>query len=92
MNSTKVLVQRANVILEIPDYQTEHYLTQGYNVIDNYGNIIKESVPNNLGTLQQKYVEHTAIIDTLNKQIEELNKQIEELQQKNKKRKTKDIE
>lgn len=74
-----VTVQRANVILQISEEQLDYYLTQGYNVIDSKGNVIKASVPKNLGTLQKAFVDNQAEIEKLKKQIAELKKQIVEL-------------
>lgn len=52
-----VNVQRANVILTVEDDEAEKYFEKGYNILDSYGNIVKASVPNDLGTLQKAYVD-----------------------------------
>jgi len=69
-----VTVQRANVILQISKEQLDYYLTQGYDVIDSKGNVIKASVPKDLGTLQKAFVDNQAEIERLKKQIAELKK------------------
>ena len=68
----KVLVQRANVILQISPQQVDYYLNQGYNVIDEKGNVIQESIPRNLGELQKAYVDHIAEIESLKEEIRKL--------------------
>ena len=70
-----VTVQRANVILDVPEEWLDRYLDEGYSVIDAKGNIIQSAIPKNVGTLQKAYVDHI-------KEIEELKKQVEELKQK----------
>lgn len=75
MNSNTVTVQRANVLLDVPEYQIDYYLSQGYNVVDEYGHIIKESAPTNLGALQKKVREQAIEIENLRQQIESLQKQ-----------------
>ena len=78
--STKTLtVQRANVVLDIPEYQLDYYMNQGYNQIDEYGNVIKASVPTSVGTLQKAYVEHIKKIEDLESEIESLQAEIAKL-------------
>lgn len=68
----KVIVQRANVVLQISPQQVDYYLNQGYNVIDEKGNVIKESIPRNLGDLQKAYIDHVAEIESLKEEIRKL--------------------
>lgn len=78
-----VTVQRENVILQVPEEWVDRYLDQGYCVIDRFGNVIKASIPTDLGLLQKAYVEHTQKIAELEKQIQELQqKPVEQLPQK----------
>lgn len=70
-----VTVQRANAILQVPEEWVDRYLDQGYDIIDAHGNVIKASMPKDLGTLQKAYVDHI-------KEIEELKQQVEELKQR----------
>jgi len=65
-------VQRANVVLEIKDDQVERFLDQGYDVIDEAGNILQKSVPQDIGTLRKAYVEHIEEIKQLKGQIKKL--------------------
>lgn len=67
-----VTVQRANTILQVPEEWVDRYIDQGYDVLDNKGNVIQKSIPKDLGTLQKAYVEHTAKIKELEKEIEQL--------------------
>lgn len=67
-----VTVQRANTILQVPEEWVDRYIDQGYDVLDNKGNIIQKSIPRDLGTLQKAYVEHTKKIEELEQQLEQL--------------------
>lgn len=67
-----VTVQRANVVLQISETLVDRYVDQGYNVIDANGNVIKASIPRDLGTLQKAYVNHLQEIEALKKEIEQL--------------------
>ena len=67
-----VTVQRANVVLQISEALVDRYIDQGYDVIDANGNVIKASIPRDLGTLQKAYVDHLQEIDALKKEIEQL--------------------
>lgn len=46
-------VESKNVIMTVKDNEVDRYLDMGYNLIDEKGNIIKESVPRDLGKLQR---------------------------------------
>lgn len=67
-----VTVQRANTILQVPEEWVDRYIDQGYDVLDSNGKVIQKSIPKDLGTLQKAYVEHTAKIKELEKEIEQL--------------------
>ncbi len=75
MEDEKVLIQRTNVILRVSKQQVDYYLNQGYNVIDEQGNVVKASIPRDLGTLQKAYVEHLKEIEDLKMQLKELSSQ-----------------
>ncbi len=68
----QVIVQRANVVLQISPQQVDYYLNQGYNVIDEKGNVIQKSIPRNLGELQKAYIDHIAEIESLKEEIRKL--------------------
>ena len=71
-----VRIERGNVVLKVQDYEVQRYLTLGYNVTDDEGNVLKEALPNDIGTLQRYYVEHK-------KQIEELEATVAKLTAEN---------
>lgn len=74
-----VNVRRANVLLTIPEDDLNKYMSQGYSLVDGRGNIIKESIPNDLVQLQKAYTEHTEIIKQKDSEIADLRAQIKEL-------------
>lgn len=67
-------VRRANVILTIKDSEVERYLDLGYDIIDEMGNVIRESIPTDVGTLRRAFVEHTKTIADLKAEIDNLKK------------------
>ena len=79
MERKLVQVERGNVVLQVPEFDVQRFIDQGYNLTDGHGNIIHASVPRDLGTLQKLYMEHTEKLKTLEKTILELNDQIEML-------------
>lgn len=68
----KITVQRANVVLDISPEQLDYYMSQGYDVINDRGDVVQASVPRDLGTLQRAYVEHVAKIEALQEEIKNL--------------------
>lgn len=74
-DTNKIFVQRANVVLQISEQQVDYYLSQGYSIINENGEVIQASVPKDLGTLQKAYVEHLREIEELKKQLDELSAQ-----------------
>ena len=74
-----VNVRRANVFLTIPEDAINKYMSQGYSLVDERGNIIKESIPNDLVQLQKAYTEHTEIIKQKDSEIADLRAQLKEL-------------
>ena len=85
MADKSVMMQRANVVLQISPQQVDYYLNQGYNVIDDSGNVIKASVPKDLGTLQKAFVENAEEIKNLKTEIAELKKKLKQATSKKKK-------
>lgn len=67
-----VQVERGNTVLRISKDDVQRYLDQGYNLIDSNGNVLKASVPRDLGTLQKAYVDHTNKIKELEEEIAKL--------------------
>ena len=80
----KVTVQRANVVLQISPQQVDYYLNQGYNVINERGEVIQASVPRDLGTLQKAFVEDKNTIEALQAEIAELKKKLKRANSKKK--------
>lgn len=69
-------VERGNVVLQVKDYEVQHYLNLGYNLTDETGNILKQSIPTNLGELQAAYLEHTTKITELEDTVAKLTAQL----------------
>lgn len=76
MDNRTVTIQRANVILRVPEDEVEKYYSKGYDILDNNGNVVKASVPNDLGTLQKAYIDRGIIIEELEREIADLKKQL----------------
>ena len=60
-----VRIERGNVVLKVQEHEVQRYLKLGYNVTDETGKVLKEALPNDLGTLQRCYVEHKKRIEEL---------------------------
>lgn len=70
-----ITVQRANVILQIPDDgdSVKRYLEKGYNVIDNKtGEVLQYTTIDTVETLKRKLKIYEQEIEELQKVIEEL--------------------
>jgi len=67
-----VRVQRANVILQVPEEQIKEYLAKGFDVLGNDGQVVQASVPNDVNLLKQKYVEFSNRIKALEDEIASL--------------------
>lgn len=67
-----VRVERGNVVLKVQDYEVQRYLTLGYNVTDEKGNVLKEALPNDVGTLQRHYIEQKKKIEELEATVAKL--------------------
>jgi len=77
-------IERGNVVLHVEDYEVQRYLTMGYNLTDEEGNILKASVPTSLNDLQAEYVKNTARIEELEKAVAKLTAENQELLAKTK--------
>jgi len=64
-----IQVQRANVVLSVPEYDKANYLAKGYDVLDEVGNVVEESMPNDVPTLQAKVNELIAENKRLKEQL-----------------------
>ena len=67
-----VRIERGNVVLKVQEHEVQRYLKLGYNVTDDTGAIIKEAIPNDLGTLQKYYIEHKKRIGELEATVAKL--------------------
>ena len=67
-----VRIERGNVVLKVQEHEVQRYLTLGYNVTDNDGNILQEAIPNDVGTLQKYYIEHKRKIEELEDMVAKL--------------------
>lgn len=72
MERKLVQVERGNVILRVPEDDVQRYYDQGFNLLDDNGNVIKKSLPNDVGTLQKAFINHTKKIEELESEIAKL--------------------
>lgn len=73
-----VKVKRANVVLDVPEVDVQHYIDKGYNVVDDRGHILKEAIPRDIATLQKAFHDKSAKIKALEAEIESLKQQLTE--------------
>ena len=73
------IVQRANVLLTVPDTEVDKYIAKGYSVLDASGNVIKQHVPTELIQLQKAYSDHVEQIKQLTSEIARLKSQLAEV-------------
>lgn len=69
-------VERGNVVLQVKEHEVPHYLNLGYNLTDETGKVLKESIPTNIGVLQTAYLEHTKKITELEETVAKLTAQL----------------
>lgn len=74
-----VRIERGNVVLKVQEHEVQRYLKLGYNVTDSTGKVLKEALPNDMGTLQRHYVEHKKKIEELEATVAKLTAENEEL-------------
>ncbi len=74
-------VENKNVVLTVSENELERYLNMGYNIIDDNGNVVKESVPRDLGVLQKAYQYHKTRINELEEEVKRCKAQIKDLKQ-----------
>ena len=77
-----ITVQRANVILQIPDDgdSVKRYLEKGYNVIDNKtGQVLQYTTIDTVETLKRKLKAYEEEIEELHRVIDELTAEPEEV-------------
>ena len=67
-----VRVRRGNVFLTISPSNVDRYLGKGYDIVDETGEVVKESTPNDVASLKIAYEKHIAEIERLKKEIAQL--------------------
>ena len=74
-NGGTIKVRRDNVILRVPVEQKSYYMGLGYNVINEAGKVIEETVPTDVATLQRFYKDAKKKIAELEEEIKSLKAQ-----------------
>lgn len=67
-----VRIERGNVVLKVQEHEVQRYLKMGYNVTDDTGRVLKEAIPNDLGTLQKHYIDNKKRIEELEAEVARL--------------------
>ena len=70
-----VTVKRANVVLTVDNDEVEKYFEKGFSIIDEFGNVLKASVPTEVGALQKALQDKEVEIAALKEEIERLRSQ-----------------
>ena len=68
----KILVRRANVLLDISPEDKEYYKKLGYSVVDNDGNVVEEALSTDVHELQAQVVQLKAKLAEAEKTIADL--------------------
>lgn len=71
-----IKVRRGNVMLTVPDYQRGEYLAKGFDIVDNAGIVVENSIPTDPNVLKRAYVEHLALIKAKDAEIASLKAKI----------------
>ena len=74
-----VKVRRGGTILHISKNLVDRYMAKGFDVVDDKGNIVQASVPNDVTTLKLAYETHIAQIKKLETELSEARQEIEKL-------------
>lgn len=80
-----IRISRGNVVLDVDETFLQGYLNQGYNVVDEKGNIIQRGTPNDVHSLKLALTEANKQIDKLVAENEALKDKINTLQKQTKK-------
>ena len=70
----KIMVQRANVILDISPEDKKYYMSQGFSVIDEKGRVVEEAISNDVHTLQAQVADLKFKLEKANETIAKLSK------------------
>ena len=80
--SDKIIVRRANVLLEVPQDQQDEYLAKGFDVLDSKGKVVVEAtMTNDISTLRKKLAEAQEKIKVLAAENKRLNEELDSLAQ-----------
>jgi len=79
MDEPKVKIVRGNVVLRVEAKDVSHYLTMGYNVVDENGKILREAIPTDTGVLQRAFVDNKQKIADLEASVASLTAECERL-------------
>lgn len=71
-----IIVRRANVVLDIPEFQKAEYLAKGFDVIGPNGKIIERTTPNDINSLKKSFNELTEKVKELEKENAKLKEQL----------------
>lgn len=63
---------RGNVVLRIPDNESERYLAKGFDIKDMDGKVVSKTTPTSIVDLKKAYEEKVAEVEKLKAEIEEL--------------------
>lgn len=74
-----VKVKRGNVVLRVEEIEVNKYMAKGFSVIDGNGNVIRQSVPTEIGQLQKAYSEHLQLLKEKDTEIAKLKSELEAL-------------
>ena len=72
-------VQRANVVLEVKDDAVERMRDMGYSVIDEYGNVLKGSNIETIGSVKKELAEIEKVCNQQKEKIASLEDECEKL-------------
>ena len=67
----KIIVRRSNEVLRVEDYLKQSFIDNGYDVIDEAGNVIQRAIPSDPIQLKAEVVRLTAEVESLKKQLAE---------------------
>lgn len=73
-------VKRGNVFLTVPTNLVDRYVAKGYDVVDERGNVVKSSEPNDVTSLKLAYEKHVARIKELEAENARLKKELNKSQ------------
>ena len=71
-----ITVRRANVILDVSEDEAERYLDEGYDILDEKGNVVERSIPRDIPSLQAQLQDARKEVDKLKEQVKELKERL----------------